>query len=282
MKSGDKTSRDVSGLRRRAGMSRQNYYASRKRRERRTVDTDLILFLVAKERKVQPRVGTRKLLVLLKEDLKRHRVSIGGDRLFNVLREASMLVDEKKAFTPKTTNSKHTPPTFKNLLKRYELTGPNQGWVSDITYVKTEKGFTYAALITDAFSRKIVGAYIGDSLESTGAMKALDMAVNSLPKGRYPIHHSDRGCQYCCHKYVNELKRHGLSISMTEENHCYENAVAERVNGILKDEFHLDMEFRAKEDAYRAFWNAVHIYNNRRPHMNLDYAIPCEVHSSVA
>jgi len=282
MKDKNRKSCNISGLCKRTGMSRQNYYANRKRRKKQTIDTDFILFLIANERKVQPRIGTRKLHSLIKKDLSNHCVSIGRDRLFNVLREASMLVDKKKAFIPKTTNSRHTLPTFKNLFKIYELTGPNQGWVSDITYIKTEEGFTYAALITDAFSRKIVGAYIGDTLEAAGAMKALDMAINSLPEGCYPIHHSDRGCQYCCHEYVNKLKRHSLSISMTEENHCYENAIAERVNGILKDEFYLDMEFQTKKDAYKAFWNAVHIYNNRRPHMSLNYAIPCEVHSSVA
>ena len=219
---------------------------------------------------------------MIRKKLKKTGVSIGRDRLYDILREESMLIKKKKAFSPKTTNSNHYLPTFKNVFKSCKLTGPNQAWVSDITYIRTEEGFTYAAIITDAYSRKIVGAYIGDTLESRGAIEALNMAIHSLPKGCKPIHHSDRGSQYCCHDYVNKLTEHGFKISMTEENHCYENAIAERVNGILKDEFNLDMEFKTKKDAYKAFLNAVMIYNNYRPHTSLNYATPCEMHSTVA
>jgi transposase InsO family protein len=275
-------SRDVSGLCRRAGMSRQNYYAKRKRRKRRGVEKDVILSLVKSERKVQPRVGVRKLHRIIAGDLRKHGVRIGRDRLFDILREESMLIGKKKAFKPKTTNSKHTLPVFRNLLKLYEPTAPNQVWVSDITYIRTEEGFAYAALITDIFSRKIVGWHIGDKLEAIGALKALGMAIRSLPSDRYPIHHSDRGSQYCCHEYVKKLKKRGLSISMTEENHCYENATAERVNGILKDEYYIDALFKSKKDAHRAFKSAVNIYNNRRPHMSLNYMVPSEAHERKA
>lgn len=277
-----KKSKNVSGLCRRAKMSRPNYYAIHKLRKKQKIEKDFILFLVANERKIQPRIGVRKLHKIIRKDLEEHDIKIGRDRLFEVLRGESMLIEKKKAFSPKTTNSKHSLPVFKNLLNLYEATAPNQVWVSDITYVNTEEGFVYAALITDAFSRKIVGAHIGDTLESLGACKALDMAISSLPNNRYPIHHSDRGSQYCCHEYINKLKKRDLSVSMTEENHCYENAMAERVNGILKDEFYLDMIFKTKKDAYRAFWNAVHIYNNRRPHMSLNYRFPEEVHKEAA
>ncbi len=273
-----KGSKNISGLCKRVEMSRQNYYAERKSRKKQKIEKDFILFLIANERKIQPRVGVRKLHKMIHKDLEVHDVSIGRDRLFNVLREESMLIDKKKAFSPKTTNSRHSLPVFRNLLKLYEPTAPNQVWVSDITYIHTEEGFVYAALITDGFSRKIVGAHIGDTLESLGACKALNMAIKSLPSRSYPIHHSDRGSQYCCHEYIRRLKKRDLSVSMTEENHCYENAMAERVNGILKDEFNLDMVFNSKKDAYRAFWNAVHVYNNRRLHMSLNYMIPADVH----
>ena len=277
-----KKSKNISGLCRRAHMSRPNYYAKRKRRKKEDINIDFILFLIRNERKVQPRIGVRKLHKIIEEDLSKHSVSIGRDRLFKVLREESMLVDKKKAFTPKTTDSTGNLKNYINLLELYEPTAPNHVWVSDITYIRTDEGFVYAALITDLFSRKIVGAHIGDTLEVEGALKALNMAMKYLPKNKFPIHHSDRGSQYYSHKYTQKLKKRGLSISLTGENHCYENAVAERVNGILKDEYNLDMTFNSKKDAYRALWNAVEIYNTRRPHMSLKYQIPNNVHIGVA
>ena len=275
-------SKNISGLCKRAGMTRQNYYAMHKTRMKQKIDKELIVLLVKNERKHQPRIGVRKLHRLIEKDLAKQNISIGRDRLFDILRDESMLIEKKKTFTPKTTDARHSLPVFKNLLYRYEATGSEQIWVSDITYIRTEEGFVFAALITDAFSRKIVGAHIGDTLESIGACKALDMAIDSLSENSFPIHHSDRGSQYCCHEYVDKLKKRDLSISMTEENHCYENALAERVNGILKDEFYLDMTFRNKKDAYKAFWEAIHIYNDRRPHLSLDYSTPAEVHAGNA
>jgi transposase InsO family protein len=144
------------------------------------------------------------------------------------------------------------------------------------------EGFMYAPLVTDLSSKKIVGEHIGDNLEACGCIAALDKALLELPAGKHPIHHSDRGTQYCCHDYVNRLQGRGLQISMTEENHCYENAVAERVNGILKDEFNLDYIFKTKNQAKTAFYQAVNIYNYRRPHMSLNYKCPAEVHGQVA
>jgi len=140
----------------------------------------------------------------------------------------------------------------------------------------------YASIITDLYSRKIIGAHIGDNLEACGCIAALEKALLSLPVNKYPIHHSDRGSQYCCHEYVNMLKSKGLSISMTEENHCYENAVAERVNGILKDEFYLDQTFRTKAQAEETFYQAVYVYNYMRPHLSLCYKCPAEVHKQTA
>jgi len=154
--------------------------------------------------------------------------------------------------------------------------------VSDVTYIRTEEGFLYAALITDAYSRKIVGCHIGDSLEAEGCLAALRQALREMPAGRHPIHHSDRGCQYCCHAYVELLQKHELPISMTEVLHCYENAKAERVNGILKGEYELDQTFRTKAQACKAFYQAVHLYNFRRPHEMLGYRFPGVVHAEAA
>ena len=171
---------------------------------------------------------------------------------------------------------------YKMLKPELEPTSPNQIWVSDITYVRLESSFVYLSLITDLHSRKIVGHYCSDSLESLGCVEALDRALADLPADRYPIHHSDRGCQYCCHEYIDRLIARGLPVSMTEDNHCYENATAERVNGILKQEYGLHMTFRNIEQARRAIARAVCMYNNRRPHMSLQYRTPAEVHAQVA
>lgn len=262
-------------------MSRQNYYAARRLRQRRKIDEELILELVKRERQQQPRLGGRKLLYLLRADFDEAGVNIGRDRFFELLAEADMLVAAKPG-RPRTTNSRHSLPVFGNLLSGKVLSGPNEAWVSDLTYIRTEEGFLYAALITDAHSRKIVGAHIGDHLEAEGCLKALEQALRQLPAGKRPIHHSDRGCQYCCHEYVERLQASGLSISMTQVMHCYENAQAERVNGILKQEYELDRRFRTKAHARKAFEQAVWLYNYRRPHMRLNYRFPADVHAEAA
>lgn len=263
------------------GMSRQNYYAVRKLRHRREIDEDFIVEMVRQERRMQPRIGGRKLLHLLRPELRETGVEIGRDRFFEVLANRDMLVVPKPAY-PRTTNSRHSLPVFKNLLVEEKIEAPNKAWVSDLTYIRTDAGFMYAALITDAFSRKIVGAHIGDTLEAEGCIKALSQALTDLPEGKQPIHHSDRGCQYCCHAYVEKLQEHGMRISMTEVAHCYENAMAERVNGILKQEYELDRTFLTKKQAKKAFEQAVWLYNHRRPHLSLSYRFPADVHAEAA
>jgi len=263
------------------GMSRQNYYAARKRRQREAVDAMFIAELVKAERRVQPRLGARKLYVLLREAMAEAGVSVGRDRFFEILREKDLLLDPLPR-SPRTTNSQHSLPVFHNLLKDKELTGPDQAWVADLTYIRTDEGFLYAALLTDAWSRKIVGFHIGESLEAVGCLDALDGALRDLPEGRHPLHHSDRGCQYCCHLYVERCREVGMSVSMTEELHCYENAKAERVNGILKQEYGLGLTFRTKALAREAFAQAVHLYNHRRPHQALGYRFPAQVHAQAS
>jgi transposase InsO family protein len=173
-------------------------------------------------------------------------------------------------------------PVFHNLVKDRELTAPRQAWAGDITYIRTEVGFLYLSLLMDRWSRKIVGYHAGDTLEAEGAIRALDMALGEVPVGSFPVHHSDRGGQYCSHRYVEKLKAHGLSISMTEEMHCYENAPAERLNGILKQEYGLGYSFRSKEQALAAVSEAVFLYNTRRPHRALNYETPENMHCRVA
>lgn len=263
------------------GMSRQNYYAGRRRRRRWELDEGLVVELVRRERRTHPRLGVRKLMHVLRGDFEEAGVRIGRDRFFEVLAKRDLLVPPK-AGAVRTTNSRHSLPIFRNSLEGRVLRSPNEAWVSDLTYVRTEEGFLYAALITDAFSRKIVGAHIGDSLEAEGCLKALDQALRELPAGRTPLHHSDRGCQYCCHDYVERLQGRGLAISMTEIRHCYENGLAERVNGILKQEYEMDRTFCTKAQAVAAFRQAVHIYNHRRPHTSLAYQMPADVHARAA
>lgn len=265
----------------RVGMSRQNYYAARRLRQRRQIDEVLIVELVKRERQMQPRLGGRKLLHLLRADFDEAGIEVGRDRFFEVLAESDLLVVPKPG-VPRTTNSRHSLPVFSNLLAGKVLYAPNEAWVSDLTYIRTDEGFLYGALITDAYSRKIVGAHVGDNLEAEGCLLALDRALRALPAGKHPIHHSDRGCQYCCHEYVERLQARGLLVSMTQVMHCYENAQAERINGILKQEYELDRRFRTRAQARAAFEQAVWFYNHRRPHLRLNYRFPADVHEEAA
>jgi len=188
-----------------------------------------------------------------------------------------------------TTNSLHRFYKYKNIIKNLEVNKPNQVWVSDITYIRTVKGFCYLALITDMHSRKIVGYDLSDSLELNGCVRALNKAIYQTKntctersrsiKGL--IHHSDKGIQYCSNQYTLILKRNKISISMTEQNHCYENAMAERVNGILKDEFYLDQNFASVAHAKRATKNAINLYNEIRLHLSLDFKTPNMVYLPV-
>jgi transposase InsO family protein len=262
-------------------MSRQNYYAMRKLRSHRSVDEGLILHLVKLERLQQPRIGGKKLLHMIGDELEEHNVKIGRDRFFKILAEHGLLVEPKPG-QMRTTNSRHSLPVFNNLVSGVVPKAPNEIWVSDLTYIRTDEGFMFASVIMDRFSRKLVGRHIGDTLETEGCLAALDGALAGLPSALHPIHHSDRGSQYCSHLYVNRLRSRDLGISMTQEMHCYENGAAERVIGILKQEYNLDWTFNTKALAARAFEQAVYQYNNRRPHMALGYRIPAQVHARAA
>lgn len=264
-----------------AGMSRQNYYKARRRRQRRSVDEGLVKDLVEAVRRHHPRMGGLKLHHLLKDDLREAGVCIGRDRFFEVLRRQGLLVEPRRK-SPRTTNSRHGLPVFRNRINAMVINEPNMVWVCDITYIRTREGFLYLSLVTDIYSKKIVGYHLGRTLEAGDALKALKMALKTLPDGKTPVHHSDRGCQYCSHEYVEVLKEHGLAISMTEENHCAENSIAERTNGILKNEYYIDVEFRNGADARKAVDQTIHLYNTQRPHRSLELRTPEKVHRRVA
>jgi putative transposase len=209
----------------------------------------------------------------LNQDFEKQQLKVGRDTLFNVLRKNQMLTLRKK-YSCRTTNSYHRFYKYNNIIKDVEINKPNQVWASDITYIRTVKGFCYLALITDMYSRKIVGYDLSDSLELKGCVRALNKAVYQAKTIKGLIHHSDRGIQYCSNIYTQILKRKNIGISMTQENHCYENALAERVNGILKDEFYMGQTFTNTAHAKRAVKSAIKLYNEIRLHLSLDYKTP--------
>ena len=259
-------------------MTPQNYYARRTARRRQAVDLELVLELVRAERRQQSRLGVRKLYYLIGPELKAAGVKMGRDRLFAELAKVGLLVERKPSEWPKTTHFDAHLPVFKNLIRRCKVTGPNQVWVADITYIRTQQCFLYLSLLTDKWSRKIVGFHLGATLETANSLKALQMALSSLKRSERPIHHSDRGCQYASHAYVKRVEAAGLKMSMTETNHSAENAVAERVNGILKQEYYLDANFENPPEARKATHGGIHLYNHRRPHTALGMATPQEMH----
>lgn len=241
---------------------------------------DIVVKLVQEIRHYQPRIGGKKLYKLLKDDLDKLSETIGRDKFFDILRKRRLLVKRRKKYVS-TTDSWHRFHKYKNKLKGKLLTAPNQAYVSDITYLRTGEGFVYLFLQTDAYSRMITGWDLSDSLAIEGAVKTLKMTMRQCGNTKGAIHHSDRGIQYCSNEYVKLLKKQKMEISMTEENHCYENAMAERVNGILKDEFLLDEKFANKEIAFKAVKEAIKSYNTRRPHWSLNLCTPQQIHQAA-
>ena len=239
----------------------------------------LIIKEVRKIRSRMPKIGGVKLYKLLKGFLKSHDIKIGRDRFFDVLRTHKLLVKRRKKYA-KTTDSGHGFRTWRNKIKELELTRPDQVFVADITYISTLEGFCYLALITDAYSRKIVGYDLSQSLSIEGSLRALEMALKGVKHPEKLIHHSDRGVQYCSHAYVDKLKANDVTISMTELDHVYENALAERVNGILKTEFMLDETLSSFRVAKELVKETIQIYNEERPHMNIDYLTPQMKHAA--
>jgi putative transposase len=262
------------------GITRDAYYKRRYRRRRRGNELAMAIEAVKEIRKLERRTGTRKLHDRISPKLRAKGVRVGRDRLFAALRKERLLV-RKKHRGCKTTYVNRGYAVAPNLLKRALITAPNQAQVSDITYITLKQGFAYLFLVTDYFSRKIVGWHLSRDLSHYSALLALEKALSQVSTSQGIIHHSDRGCQYCCHVFLAFLAERGMVPSMTEESHCYENAVAERVNGILKDEFDLDQVFESFADARLAVENAISIYNNHRTHWSLKLKTPAEVYAAA-
>lgn len=227
----------------------------------------------------EPRVGTRKLRHRLSKE---YGIRVGRDWLFGLLRKSNRLVKVKKSFQ-KTTYSKHSYAVAPNRIKDLSITRSCQVLVADCTYLRLSgRKFAYLFLVTDAYTRMIVGFHLSRDLSHYSAVIALENAVSRIPNPSGVIHHTDRGCQYCCHEFLSVLKAHGMISSMTDADHCYQNAIAERVNGILKDEFNLDAEFLNFEQLRAAVVNAIMVYNTKRTHWSLDLLTPEEMYEQAA
>ena len=223
-----------------------------------------------------PRIGTRKLYHLLREEFKRNRLKVGRDKLFSFLKYEHMLILPTKSYT-KTTNSKHWLHKYPNLIKEKQFTEAEHLWVSDITYLKTKQGNSYLSLVTDAGSRKIMGHHLSEDLRTEGMIEALKMAISNRIYTHPLIHHSDRGLQYCSEDYQLLLQKNNIITSMTDGYDCYQNALAERINGILKMEFLLNT-YDDVNQARTVIEESIRIYNHKRPHLSLNMKTPQQVH----
>ena len=257
------------------GVTKQAYYQSIRRKSDNESNDELILQLVMDIRQQMPRLGTRKMLHILRE---RYAVDVGRDHLFDLMRENGLLYRTKKRHYS-TTFSKHNLRTYPNLIKEIVPMRANEIWVSDITYIAFEHEFRFLFLITDAYSKKIVGWKYADNLLTVNAIAALKMALRQRQSKQPLIHHSDRGTQYCAGKYIATLKRQGIQPSMTEHGDPRENGVAERVNGILKNEFIAHLGDFSIDNAEKCIAKIIRIYNDSRPHLSLGMLTPREAHS---
>ncbi len=259
------------------GKTRHAYYDALWRKENNLVKEDVILQEVINVRKDLPSLGTRKLHHVLQAGLASHNISIGRDYLFDLLAEHRLLIRRRKRKVV-TTDSRHWMRKYSNLVKTISVNRPEQVWVSDITYIRMVHQWGYLSLITDAYSRKIMGYNFRNDLSAEGCIEALKMALNNRRYNDHVIHHSDRGSQYCSHQYVSLLLQNNIAISMTENGDPYENALAERMNGILKTEFNLYNSQLGFEQTSKLITKSIHAYNQLRPHASCDYMTPEQTH----
>lgn len=260
------------------GVTRQAYYQSFYREEFIGIEQELVLKEVIAIRKSHPRIGTRKLYVMLEQFMLEHHIKMGRDALFDLLSLHGLLIRKRRRRIT-TTQSNHWMKKYPNLIKDFVSTSPNQLWVSDITYWKTEYGLLYISLITDVYSHKIVGYNLAQTMEAIESLRALEMAISENENVVNLIHHSDRGSQYCSFKYVNLLQDVKVRISMTEDGDPLDNAVAERVNGILKEEYLDCYTVRTFEQAKELLDAVIPLYNQERPHMSIGNLVPHKVHN---
>jgi transposase InsO family protein len=260
------------------GYSRQYYYKYCKGQQIKDVIELHVKQAVERERKIMPRLGGKKLHHQIGQHLSSMGIKFGRDKLFAFLREHHMLILPKRRYV-QTTMSKHWLRKYPNIVKGLDINRPDEVWVSDITYLKTDEGTCYLNLVTDAFSRKIMGHAIADNMEAAQMKKAFQLAIKNIKNQTAGlIHHSDRGLQYCSSEYVAIANINGIKMSMTENSDPYENALAERMNRTLKEEFGLGSVLKSKLHAKLLVEEAVNIYNNYRPHLSLQMKTPESVY----
>jgi transposase InsO family protein len=260
-----------------SGVTRQAVYQHQRRAAARQEMESQICQQVQAIRHRHPRMGTRKLLHELRGWLAEQGFSLGRDRLFTLFRQQGLLLKPPRR-AHRTTWAGHW--RCPNLFKETTVTHPNQVWASDITYIETEAGFMYLSLTTDVSSRRIMGFDLSDSLSVEGTIRAVSQAIRVAGKEEVKglIHHSDHGIQYTCGSFRELLEKHQIRSSMGEVGNCYDNALAERVNGILKIEYLLNQCFVSHQEAARAVKEAIWLYNHERPHLALNYGKPQEVY----
>jgi transposase InsO family protein len=256
-------------------ISRQSYYKAQIKASQRKQKEEEIVRHVITQRYQMPMLGGRKLLYLLKEET---GINIGRDRFFNILREKGLEIKKKIKYVY-TTDSNHPYKKYDNIIKGRQIQRADEVYVSDITYLRTEEGYSYLSLVTDLYSRKILGYELSRSLDTGSNIRALDRAIKDKEELTGIIHHSDRGTQYCSHEYTEKLQSKGMEISMSAKGNPYENAVAERINGILKQEFILGQKFKTRAELEIAVKEAIKNYNEKRPHLSLGYKTPSAVYN---
>ena len=258
------------------GVSRQVYYRSKRSVSQRQLTAVKVVCMAVEIRQQMPRIGTRKLYYLLQDRLK--KIGVGRDKLFAIMKANHMLIKPKKNYR-KTTDSYHRFHKHKNLIEGATPQRPEQVWVSDITYIGNRGNHRYLALVTDAYSKKVVGYNLSSSLSAQGAIKALKMGLKQRKyKDKELIHHSDRGMQYCCDDYQKILTKKEVKCSMTESYDPYANAVAERVNGIIKQEFNLEEYHVSLPIMKELIKDSIKIYNTKRPHSSCEMNTPEQMH----
>jgi putative transposase len=274
----DYPNKGIMNLCRLFGKSRHAYYDHQWRVQDQGLKDDIVLQNVLAIRKSLPGTGTLKLHEMLKVPLQSHKIKIGRDYLFDLMREHHLDIRRRKRKAI-TTDSRHWMHKYANLISDVAVIRPEQVWVSDITYIRLINQWGYLSLITDAYSRKIMGYNFRKDLSAKGCLDALQMALKARMYANKPlIHHSDRGSQYCSGAYVGLLVENGIAISMTENGDPYENALAERVNGIIKTEFNLHFSSQGFEETSRRIQQAIKAYNELRLHSSCDFLTPEKAH----
>ncbi len=260
--------------------SRQYFYKQQKDAAKEVEKEKRIKQLIDRERKLLPRVGTRKIHHLIKTDLETQELKFGRDKLFRLMQKQGLLIKPQRRYI-QTTMSKHWLKKWPNIIKEIKVDEPDQVWMSDITYIKTEEGNCYLNMITDAYSRKIVGYAIADNMETESMITALTMAAKQKQnKHLSTIHHSDRGLQYCSKEYASVISDNHMRLSMTENSDPYENALAERMNRTIKEEFGMNRPLKNKSQAIELVSESVSLYNNYRPHLALKMKTPSQVYKT--